>query len=53
MPTVERLMKEAGLKEKTDIRAWIAEDENLSVAYAAGALHGLQAAAGVKINLDI
>lgn len=47
------LMKEAGLEENADLRAWIATDEKRSVAFAFGALEALKAAAGEKLSLEI
>ncbi len=46
-------MKEAGKSLDFDVRAWVAKDEALALAYTFGALEALKAAAGVKIELDI
>jgi ParB/RepB/Spo0J family partition protein len=46
-------VRDAGMDLDTDIRAWVAKDDKLALAYTHGALEALKAAAGMKINLDI
>lgn len=47
------LMKEAGLKADTDLRAWAASSEATAAAFTLGALEALKAAAGLKISLEL
>lgn len=52
-------LKEAGKAADTSpegltvVRAWIAQDDKLALAYTLGALEALKASAGMKINLSI
>lgn len=46
-------MKDAGRPLDTDLRAWVAKDEKLTLAFTYGALEALKAAAGMKIDLSI
>lgn len=46
-------LKDAGKPPAFDVEAWIKQDDALALAFTYGALQGLKAAAGVKIELSI
>lgn len=46
-------LRDAGKDLDFDVRAWVAKDDNLALAFTFGALEALKAAAGMIVNLDI
>ena len=46
-------LRDCGYPLDTDVRAWVAKDDKLALAFTFGALEALKAAAGMIVNLDV